>query len=878
MSAKFYHRPLTAILLTTTAIHAPAAWAQSTSQFAIPAQPMADALTLFSRQAGVQIFFPAQDIAGLRNPPVAGRMSRQQALSKLIAGSPLALRKDDGKTVILGKSENRNPPVSQADSDIVVTGTRDRGQTTFTALSPVDSFSREQARSTVTSRLDETLTSLVPGFAVRRLPASDGPEFIRPATMNGLDGDKTLVMLNGKRFHRSAFLNSGGTQAVDLAQIPNFAIGKLEVLRDGASAQYGSDAIAGVINVMLDKKAGFSAYAQGSTYTAGDGVQGQGGLHYGYVAGNGGHLALTAEYTRTGATSRSAQRPDAITFTNSTGIAVNNPVQRWGNPSVGALKFAVDAALPVSETTEAYSFATAGQSHGWADINWRNPSTQTSVYKTVAAFPGWNASQVYANGFTPSEGIKARDIQSVAGLRGGKGQALTWDLAASYGSNATNFYLNHSINASLGPNSPTNFYLGRNVQQEFNLTADAVCRWDTGVLPAPVNIAFGAERRVETFRIRAGEYASYVVGAGAAYGLAGGANGFPGFAPNSAGSWSQKSYAGYLDIEAKLAPIWTVEAALRDENFDSFGNNFTYKLASRLELAKGFALRGSYATGFKAPTPAQLYSTSTTQGLDTTTLLLYTNGRLGTDNPVARYFGAKALTPETSKTMRGGLVWKAGRTLSGSVDAFQINVDNRFSLSSTYTLTSALKTQLVATGLAQAADYTAISFFTNDYSTRTRGVDFNLAYLNRVGPGDLNASLALSFIETKAKTGSVSASATTRILFEQRIPKQNAVINLGYKLGRWQVNTRARYYGPWTDSSGNATGDIFQRFGGITFFDASLAFRLNDKVQMKLGAENLLDTYPAKATYQASRGIVYSRNAPYDTNGANIYGRLDLTF
>lgn len=369
MSAHFCHRSLAALLLGATAAYAPAAMAENAPQFSIPAQPLADALTAFSRQAGEQIFFPAQDIAGLRSPAVSGRMSRQEALAKLLVGSPLVLHKDDGKTIILGKNDSKPASVRQADSDIVVIGTREGNQTTFTALSPVDSFNREQARSTVTNRLDETLTSLVPGFAVRRQPASDGPEFVRPATMNGLDGDMTLVMVNGKRFHRSAFLNGSGTQAVDLAQIPNFAIGKLEVLRDGASAQYGSDAIAGVINVMLDKKAGFSAYVQGSRYVAGDGAQGQAGLHYGYVADNGAHIALTGEFTRTGATSRTNQRPDAITFAQSSGIAVNNPVQRWGNPSLGSLKGALDAAMPVSDSIEAYAFGTTGISHGWSDIN-----------------------------------------------------------------------------------------------------------------------------------------------------------------------------------------------------------------------------------------------------------------------------------------------------------------------------------------------------------------------------------------------------------------------------------------------------------------------------------------------------------------------------
>jgi len=893
MSARFRRAPLFAALLATSAVCATSAvfaapaMAAEAHAFAIPAQPLSSALTQFARQAQVQIFFPSATIGTLRAPALSGHMTRQVALGRLIAGTGLAVKKDDGKTVVLGLQEDRSEPAPRggraatptddAGSDIIVTGTRAQAQTVFTALSPVDTLSEKQVKSTVTARLDEKLTQLVPAFIVQKLPASDGPEFIRPASLNNLSPDMTLVMVNGKRFHRSSFLNSGA-QATDLAQIPSFAIGHVEVLRDGASAQYGSDAIAGVINVMFDTKPGFSAYAQGSQYYKGDGEQVQLGGRAGFALPGGGHFVVTGEFADTNPTSRSQQRQDAIDFSNAAGIAVKDPVQRWGNPQLQTIKFAVDAAEPIGDDVEVYGFGTFGKGKGWSDINWRNPATTTSVYNQTAAFPGFDVNDIYPAGFAPSEGVRYADFQTVGGIRGGQSGDFRWDLSGSFGQNATAFYLHNSINASLGPDSPLNFYLGRNIQREFNLNADGVYNLSLPIFAKPVTVAFGAERRVETYRIRAGDEASYAVGEGAAYGLAAGSNGFPGFSDLQAGSWSQTSYAGYLDVTVPVTEAWSVEAALRDEDYSSFGNSFNYKFSTRYELSPALAVRGSYSTGFKAPTPAQINSTSTSQGLDTTTLLLYTTGRLSPLNPVAQYFGATALEPETSKTATAGFVWRTGFGLSGSVDAYQIKVDNRFSVSPSYVLTDAIKASLIAQGISQAADYRTITFFTNDYDTRTRGVDFVVSYKHPVGPGVLDATASYSYTQTKVVSSQIAQSDTTRVKYEKGLPEHNAVATLNYTLGKVSLMGRLRYYGGWTDSSGNASGDIFQDFGGIAFVDAGVTYEFRPGLSVRVGAENLFNKYPEKATFQASRGLVYSRNAPYDTNGGNYYARVDVSF
>jgi iron complex outermembrane receptor protein len=764
---------------------------------------------------------------------------------------------------------------------IIVTGTRQTAQTQFTALSPVDVFSKKTIQSTVTSNLDETLTQLVPSFNVKHLPASDGPEFIRPAALDGLTPDMTLLLVNGKRFHLSAFLQSNGSQAADLGQIPSFDIGHVEVLRDGASAQYGSDAIAGVINVILDTSPGFSAYAQGSQYYEGDGAALQVGGRAGFALKGGGHFVFTAQYATSGSTSRSIQRPDAIAFQAANpDIKVPNPVQDWGNPLTRSLKFAVDAAEPIGDNMELYTFGTYGHSYGIADINWRNPAANPNIYNTTPIFPGFNLSNIYPAGFTPQEGIHADDGQVVGGIRSTGTSRFSWDLSTSFGINSTAFFLDHSINASLGPDSPFNFYLGRQIQREFNINADGVYRLPISLLDDPVNIAFGAERRVQTYRVAEGDPASFAVGPGAAAGLSSQSNGFPGFGPQQAGTWNQTDYAGYLDITVPLTKRWNVEVALRDESYDTFGNTFNYKFATRYEITPSIAIRGAFSTGFKAPTPAQLNSTSINQSLDTKTLQLFTTGRLSPLNPVSAFFGAKPLTPEEAKTYTAGLVWHTDNGLSGSLDAYQIDVSKRFSVSQTFVVTPDIRAQLVALGVEGANEFSNVNFYTNDFNTRTRGIDAVLSYTRKVGPGTLNATAAYSYTQTHVTSGSLAAASDElqRVTFEQGIPDHNATGTLTYDVGKFSLLGRLRYYGPWTDSSGNAVGNIFQKFGGVFFFDASVSYKLTNQFTIRVGAENLFNTYPDKATNQANRGLLYSRQSPYDTNGGNYYARVDFKF
>ena len=762
---------------------------------------------------------------------------------------------------------------------VIVTGTRDATRTQFNTLTPIDVISGDAVDGTVSSELVDTLAQLVPSFSVQQQPSANGQQFVRPARLRGLSPDQTLVLINGKRFHRSSLISVRGAQGPDLAQIPSFAIKRIEVLRDGDSAQYGSDAIAGVINIILDDQPGFDAFSQYSAFYAGDGADRQLGARGGFEIGDGGFVVGTGEFSKSDETSRTRQRPDAIAFQNAhPTLDVPDPVQHWGLPEMKSYRFALNSVLPLTADVEVYGFGTYDDMRGVNDFNWRNPDTTGTSYNPSSAFPGFNLRNLYPTGFTPRFGQDSKDSQLAAGARGPLGEVLRWDLSTSFGRNRIDYFIDDTINASLGPDSPTSFDPGALVQTEFNLNADFVYEWQLDSLPHAVNVAFGAERRVETYEIEAGDVASYVVGPGAATGLAPGSNGFPGFNPDQAGEWDQDSYGAYGDVEVPVTERWTLGTAVRYEHFSEFGEKVTGKFATRFALQPGLALRASYSTGFRAPTPGQLNSTNTSQGLDTVTLQLFATGRLSPLSPVAQFFGAQPLQPEESKTVSAGFTWKTDVGFAGSLDAYNVDVSQRFSQSTTFVVTPAIRAQLVASGVPGATTFTGVSFFTNDFDTRTRGADLVGSFTRRIGPGRMELTGAYNYNDTKVTAGSLNANPAQRQIFEEGIPSQNLTASIAYTMGPLKLLTRARYYGPWTDSTGNTTGDLTQKFGSMTLLDATVNYAFTDNVSLAVGAENLLDEYPDEAVFQASRGLIYSRNAPYSTDGGRYYLRLNTRF
>jgi iron complex outermembrane receptor protein len=760
---------------------------------------------------------------------------------------------------------------------VIVTGTRRVNRTAFESAAPVDVVSHDVLESIASDEIMNKLQATTPSFNVQRLPAADGQAFVRPATLRGLSPDQTLVMVNGKRRHRSSVLGGRGQQGVDMAQFSAGGMERIEVLRDGASAQYGSDAIAGVINIILSDRQGFNGYAQTSQYYEGDGTKVEVGGRYGVKLGDGGYLVGALDYTDAEATSRTRQRPDAIAFqaANPT-LKVPNPVQRWGQPDRTVWRSSLNAAVPLTDAVEAYGFATYTDSTGVTDFNWRNPSTDTS-YRTSPAFPGWSLNTLYPTGFSPKFGQDETDYQVNGGVRGDLGQ-YHWDLGAGYGRDEVNYFLNNSINASFGPNSPTSFDAGTLVQEEQTLNLDVTRPLAWSFLAQPANLAMGVEARTETFEIKAGDRYSWDVGPGAASGLPSGSNGFPGYSPSQAGSWDQTSYAGYVDLDMPITDKLTTAVAIRYEDFSEFGSTTDGKITARYEFTPNFAVRGAVSTGFRAPTPGQINSTRTSQGLNTTTLQLFTSGRLATNNPVAVFFGAKPLQPEESTNLSLGAVYRhAGFT--ASLDYYRIDVDNRFASSQAFTVTAAIKAQLLALGVPGADSLTSVSYFTNAFDTRTQGLDAVAAWKGDWLGGKVGLTGAMNWNDTKVRRANAAQiGELARINIEDSLPEYAGNLTLDYARGRYSLMARVRYTGEWTDAQLNGTANLIQVFGGKTFVDLSATARLTDSLKLTVGAENLFDTYPDEATFQASRGLIYSRNAVYDTDGGLWYARLAVAF
>ncbi|MFZ6644093.1 TonB-dependent receptor plug domain-containing protein [Undibacterium sp. TJN25] len=777
-------------------------------------------------------------------------------------------------------STGSNAPASQtaaaapesATENVIVTGTHRSNRTQFDTMAPVDVFTRDDIASVESNDLNSVLAQLVPSFVVQRLPLADGQVFVRPATLRGLSPDQTLVLVNGKRFHRSALLGARGAQAADLAQIPVSAIKRIEVLRDGASAQYGSDAIAGVINIILDDSIDTDVSLHASRYTAGDGLAKEFNGKTGFTFGETGRVTLFTELSKSDPTSRTRQRPDAIAFQAAhPDLNVPNPVQRWGQPDLENKRIGYNATVDLSDTTTLYSYLMYGDSDGTSDFNWRNPDTTPGSYKVTTLFPGWNLRSLYPTGYSPQYSNKQTDLQLVAGLRGRFVDSLAWDVSGSFGRNRIDYHLGNSINASLGPTSPTSFYLGQLSQEEKILNASFNYEMPVAGLSQPVNVAFGTELRKETYGVNAGDPASYAVGPGAALGLDANSNGSPGFSDRQAGNWSENSYAAFLDVEVPFTERFSVGGAARYEHFSEFGDTVNGKLSARYAITPDFALRGSYSTGFRAPTPGQLNTSSTTQGLDTTTLQLFTSGRLSVNDPLAVQLGAKALKPEKSKNLSVGLTWKSSDGFSGSVDVYDIKVSDRFSTSASFAIPA---------GVPNPLHYTSINYFTNDFDTTTKGVDIVSNYLRNIGGGRLNLTAAYNYNITRVDNGnsSVVTNSAQRIVFEQMLPRNKATFSSTYDIAQWSALARVRYYGAWTDSSGNATGDIFQRFGAMRFLDLAASYKISKTQSLKVGVDNVLNKYPDEATFQASRGLIYSRNAPYDTDGRNLYVEYRMKF
>ena len=754
---------------------------------------------------------------------------------------------------------------TQAD-DIIVLGTRRTDRTLTTSASPVDVISSAELKSQPTSNLLDSLKNIIPSFFVGQNTISDASSFVRAPSLRGLPSDEILVLLDGKRFNRSALVQvytggdtglSFGSQGSDISSIPAIAIKSLQVLREGATAQYGSDAIAGVLNYGLrDNKTGLEAIARyGQYYDHGDGKSKQISANLGLALGSRGFVNISGEYDDDGQTSRGATRPIALIFAQANpGLATQlpnypGPVQIWGSSPSHGYKAVINAAYEVTDNSKLYFFGNAAQLKANESFNYRSPISGTALdvagvshglgtngalarvfYLTPC--PAGNATcpssgfvsngstfsfkSVYPAGFTPRFLGTTEELYGTVGYKGKTDSGFSYDLSATTSRNSLALSMTNSVSPTYGPASQTAFQFGKLIQKETDANLDLSQAVDVG-LASPLTVSGGAEYRRESYTQTRGDLQSYGAGPftqsqnlffnngdgtytpnGASGGSSPGASGYGGTDPLAAGTFTQTSFGIYGDLETDLTKSLSVGIAGRYEHYNSFGGAFVYKANAIYKFSDAFSLRGTVGTGFHAPSPGQsndeILTTNFIAGNQVQT------GTYPTSSAIAQYYGAKVLGPEKSQNYGVGFIAKPINSVTLTVDAYSIKVRNRIGISQNFTVTPAdiaAQPALLSVGAGGA-----VTFFTNGFNTVTQGIDVVATYRTAlVDPGDLNLTFAYNYNKSRVTSAVAGViSDAQKVDVAHLAPNHRATLSAAWTHDRFSVNARENYYGPWVDA------------------------------------------------------------------------------
>ncbi len=745
-------------------------------------------------------------------------------------------------------------------------GSRDGAHSALDATVPIDVYTAEQLLSVGQNGLAQALAALVPGFNYPRPSIADGTDHAPPFTLRSLNPDQVLVLVNGKRLHQSALLHTNGTigrgsSGADLNTIPLLAVERVEVLRDGAAAQYGSDAIAGIINIVL-KGYGHASQAQagwGRT-TAGDGLQRQVSLFHTTPLAGDGFINLTAELRGQGSTNRAG--PDALD-----GGRINT---HFGDADTQDLLLAWNAEVPRGDTSL--------YAHG--HFNRRNSSAGAYFRR---ADDERNLPQIYPQGFLPRIEPRITDLSATLGAKGTWDSGTRWNVAYTGGFNDFHFYVANSLNRSLGVGSPTAFDSGATSLAQHTLSADL--SRDFG----PHTLSGGYEYRVENYRIRQGEPASYQLGPDSAWYP--GAQGFGGFAPeNEVNAW-RRSHALYLDLKYALAPRWVLNAATRAEHYSDFGSTLNGKLALGFRPAAHWLLRTSVSSGFRAPSLAQSHFTSTAMVRDGDTILQY--GNYGVDHPVARALGATDLKPESSRHFTLGAVWQPTQRLTASVDGFLTDIRDRIMATGYIAGWNLAQLSPQAQAILQQHQVDGATYFTNAVGTRTRGVDLRLDYKQEL-PQGRRWHLSGAFQRAATRITSVNRAPSvlgvdmtdlildpyTRVTMESGQPSTALKLWTQYSTPGYDLAFNLNRFGSYASTYGSTP----VTFGARWTLDVQFAYHWDKNTTLTVGGTNVLNARPAQwgATDDDLTGpgkpIPYSQYAPFGYNGAAYYLRLGVRF
>jgi iron complex outermembrane receptor protein len=785
---------------------------------------------------------------------------------------------------------------------IVIVGAR-TPRTNVETTVPVDVVSAQDITGSGRTETGRALTALVPSYVSTPQTIADGSDHIDPASLRGLGPDQVLVLINGKRRHRTALMHVNGTfgrgtVGSDLNAIPAASIKRIEVLRDGAASQYGSDAIAGVINIVTKDITDVVDVSLLSGITSsGDGAQVKAAANYGFRIGDKGFLNLTGEFLRRDATNRTGAFTGTVFEATDrardderlaeVGRRREDFEMQIGEAAATSGLGAYTLELPLGPRARFYSFGDASFRRGLAAGFYRFPKQLTQ-----------NVPEFYPLGFLPRIGSSISDQAITAGVR----RSGTWDVDASltYGRNAFDFTIENSVNASLGTRSPTTFDAGglRFAQTVGNI--DLLHKVDTSLVKS-LNLVLGSELRVEEYQIRAGEEASYVLGPErvGATPKAPGSQVFPGFQPSNEVSRRRDSIGVYAGVESQPTKEITLDLGGRFEQYSDFGNSLIGKAAVRVEPVKGYAVRGAASTGFRAPSLQQLWfsNVSTLFLTDPVTNTLQPFQVLTSNNasPITRAFGVPALKEERSVNASAGFTIRPLANVSLTADAYLVRIADRIVLTSQF---SGNANPDVAAILQPFPGVTQAQFFANAIDTKTQGLDVVVDYtLDLRAAGTLALTGSANFSKTVVTDVNIPATLVNRFSdaqqlrtfyfgrqaenrIEDSVPRQRGTGAARWTRKQLTALGRASYYGPVFLRPDNAAND--ERFGGKVLFDAELSYQVTKNLALTAGGQNLLNTYPDELTKEANQSegrFVYPRNtSQFGQNGAFYYGRLELTF
>ncbi|MFT7008460.1 MAG: iron complex outermembrane receptor protein [Colwellia sp.] len=801
---------------------------------------------------------------------------------------------------------------------ISILGSRVSTRTITDSAVPVDIITAEDLTKSGFTELGQSLQASAPSFNFSRTQVSDGSDLFRPATLRGLQPDQTLVLVNGKRRHNQAIFGLNGTvgagaAGTDMNAIPLIALKDVQVLRDGAAAQYGSDAIAGVINLSLrDSTDKTTGYIQAGGTTEGDGDGYSFGLNTGFEIATDGFINVSLEYRDTDGTNRA--QPDTGGSSTIAPGTLSDTV-RWGqgNSESEFTSFFYNAMIPVADY-ELYSFG--GYSNRTALGN--------GFYRTFNE-AAKNVSQIYPDGFLPRIDNEAQDVSVAVGLRGDINNNWQFDLSSVYGENRYDFDSKNSINASYAAEyvfnnpsatdndiaanaGPTSGYSGGFRFDQLTFNADISGSIDIGHSD-DLYIAFGAEYREENYEIVAGELASYSCGLddSAAFPsvmdpnvFAGcGFQAYPGLRPDAAGKEDRNSYALYLDMETQLTDSWLLGTAFRYEDFSDAGDDLVGKVSTRFEVNDDLALRGAIATGFRAPSLQQsAYTAFTTNLGDDGTLTQSFTATAGSPFPSA--LGVDSLSLETSESISFGAVLDISDEVTLTIDAYNIKIEDRINLASLLSADQVAfnpeaKAALEATGAVQA------NYFSNSVNSTTKGIDLILTYKTELYDGNFGATFAGNINETEIDSVNTPEGIPENIALDdlQRSflvggqPQERATFTLDYAKNDWSTLVRANYFGETEiDYFGNNHIDIdasvFKPTSTVesaVLIDVNVNYQINDTFNISFSVNNVFDVTPDELGNNEVLNAITNgafqypvRALPYGFDGTTYSAKLNFSF